>query len=123
MIPTIILPPESWPLVQPVVNSVFNNSMPSSPKQSTFLTAIDGEKLAGFVHVEILHHMVCVYVAPDYRGDGELATQLVREAVEIVPLGHSAIWLTHPQRNYQKLVGSVGGRDMGLWRVNRKDVQ
>lgn len=115
---TIILPPDQWPLVAPIVTSEFHNAMPQTPEQTTFLTALDGAKLAGFIHVEHLFHFNCVYAAPEYRGSG-LALDLIKEAAGLVPAGFSAVWLT--DRKATAIANELGARDMGVWRIFRKD--
>lgn len=115
---TLILPPDQWPLVEPIVTGEFGNGMPG-PEQSTFLAKMSNEKLAGFIHIEHLFHFNCVYVAPEHRHSG-FALQLIEEAAARIPRGFSAVWLT--DRRTTQLAKSLGARDLGIWRIFRKDV-
>lgn len=115
---TLILPVERWPLVEPIVTGEFGNGMPATPGQATFLAAMEGEKLAGFIHVEHLFHFNCVYAAREYRSRG-LALQLIKEAASLIPPGFSAVWLS--DRNTARMAAALGAREVGQYRVYRKD--
>ena len=93
--------------------------MPVKPEQSTFLTALDGEKLAGFVHVEDLLHVNCVYVAPEYRST-RLSWDLMRETARLIPHGFSALVLAEPT-THTKLLERMGMRLLGNFNVWRGD--
>lgn len=115
-IETIMLPPDHWSRLEPVVRQ-FGNTMPS-PQDSGFLTALDGEKVAGFIHVESLYHFVCEYIAPGYEGSG-LSRRLIQDAASCIPVGRSGIWLT--DRKVDHIAARVGARHVGNYRVYRKD--
>lgn len=115
-IQTIMLPPERWPLLEPIV-SQFGNRMPT-PADSGFLTALDGEKVAGFIHVESLYHFVSEFITPGYENSG-LSKRLIQDAASCIPIGRSAIWLT--DRNVDRLAARLDWRHVGNYRVYRKD--
>ncbi len=120
----IILPPDRWPEIASVVESEFHNRMPVVG-QSVFPALVDGDKLAGFVHIEHLYHFVSCYVVPEYRGQG-VGPRLIESATDRVPAGHSMIWLrpdlAHEKRLGELLAQRYGARDQGLFQVFRKDV-
>jgi hypothetical protein len=123
---TLILPFEQWPLVEPVVRGEFRNAMPQTPHQASFLTALDGDRLAGFVHVETVFNLNSVYVAPEYRGAGRrsgLLWQLITETDALLTSkcqGFSAIAMPEA-RSHMKMYKLFGGRSLGLHEVWRKD--
>lgn len=114
-----ILDPAEWPLVAPLVRGLFRNSMPETPAQGSFLAALDGYCLVGFVHVEQLFHFNCVYVAPPRRGT-DLALRLMSDAASRVPAGHSAFLLSD-RPAIGRLAEALGASDRGTWRYWRKD--
>ncbi len=114
-----ILLPEEWGLVAPIVAAEFGNAMLATPAQATFPAFMDGDRLAGFVHVETLFHFNCVYLAPEYRRPG-LALELMRYAIERIPAGFSGVWLT--DRRVGAIAKNFGARSIGEWTVYRKDI-
>lgn len=117
---TLFLPRDKWPLVAPVVAGEFNNEMPTVASQAEFFSALDGERLAGFVHIERLFHFNCVHIEQDYRDQAAgLAMRLIKEAVAAIPRGYSAVWFA--DRNVRKIAAELGARDIGEFRVYRKD--
>lgn len=114
-----ILTPDEWPLVEPIVTSVFQDALPHSSAQSSFVAGLDGARLAGFVQIEQLFHANCLYVAPEYRR-GRVAWQMMKEVARLIPSGHSVIVLTD-EPGVQRLVEKLGMRDAGEWRLLRKD--
>jgi GNAT superfamily N-acetyltransferase len=118
---TRLLNPDELPLVAPVVEGYFGNAMPVVEGKAAFYAALDGGRLAGFVHVEQLLHFNCVYVEPDYRG-AALARALMGLAVARIPFGHSGVWLTE-RPNAGRLARSLGAREVGTYRVYRKDIR
>src|SRR6185369_266298 len=112
-----MLPPDRWSLVAPIVQREFGNAMPT-PADSGFLTALDGEKLAGFIHVESLYHFACEYIAPGYEDSG-LSRRLIQDAASCIPIGRSGIWFT--DRTVDHIAARVGARVVGDYRVYRKD--
>lgn len=115
---TLILPFDEWDRVRPIVEGVFENKMPETPERATFVAAMEGETLAGFLHIESLYHFNCVYVTPEHERSG-LSKQLIARASTCIPEGRSAIWLT--DRNVDHLAAAVGARYVGTYRVYRKD--
>lgn len=114
---TIMLPPAEWPRIEPIVRE-FGNCMPT-PDDSGFLTALDGDKVAGFIHVESLYHFVNVWVDPSYANSG-LSRRLIQDAASCIPIGRSGIWFT--ERNMDQVAAQVGARLVGSnYRVYRKD--
>ena len=113
-----ILSHDQWHLVEPIVKS-FGDPMPLSPKQTTFHVAMDGDHLAAVLRVEQLFHFVNVFVQPEYRNGGKLALALMQEASECIPEGFSGIWLS--DRKVPTIAKVLGARDLGMWRVYRKD--
>lgn len=113
-----ILEPSEWPLVAPVVTGEFRNSMPVRGDQSSFLAAFDGESLAGFVHVETLFHINCVFVKPCYRRAG-LGLALLAAAAGRVPQGFSAIAIA--PRSPELLARFLGARPLGRQQIFRRD--
>jgi len=117
---TIILPVDRWPLVAPIVQGEFGNAMPTTPAQSTFLAAVDGNKLAGFIHVETLLNLNSIYVAPEYRRT-RLPWQLMVEVDSLLAAmkGFSAIAFPD-EPSHIKMYQRFGGRDLkvplGVWR-------
>lgn len=118
----ITLPFESWGLVEPFVRGTFRDGMPTNPDQTTFLTAIDKERLAGFVHIETLFHVNSIYVAEEYRNTG-LVWELMRETDAIFReqcQGYSACVLTD-EPAVARYLKRMGATDRGVWRYLRKD--
>lgn len=121
-IKTVILPFENWSLVEREMRDEFNNAMPVSPEQSTFLTALDGEKLAGFLNLETIFHYNCLYVSPEYKRLN-VAYRLVREADALVASlarGYSAIALAESPA-VESMLKRMGMRLIGERQVFRKD--
>lgn len=118
-IKTSILPVESWPLVEPIMRGEFGNGMPATPAQAIFLAAMEGERLAGFIHVEHLIHFSCVYVAPEHR-TSNLGLRLMKEADSLVPVGSSAIVLADTD-HLTKMLLALGGRELKASKIFRKD--
>lgn len=114
-----ILLPEEWGTVYDIVTEDFRNAMPDRPDQATFLAETDGERLRGFVHIESLLHFNCVWVAEEERGT-DLAVDLMRDAASRIPKGFSAVWLT--DRSVGAIARRLGAREVGTYRVYRKDV-
>lgn len=119
MIETIILPEERWPLVEPVVRGECHNGMPVTAAASTFLTALDGERLAGFIHLEQLFHYNILWVAPDYRRT-RLAYRLMREVDSLIPAGFSTVSFVD-KLSVSRMLRRLGGRSLGQCEVLRKD--
>lgn len=113
-----ILLPEEWDKVAPIVTGEFNNAMPQTPAQGGFLAALDGERLAGFVHIESLFHLVSTYVFPDYRRTG-LGWDLLMEAAARTPPGFSVALLT--TRTRTKMAKVVGAHRVGNFNFYRRD--
>lgn len=119
---TIILPPERWGEIEPIEREEFSDVMPSSSRQTSFLTAVDGDgDIAGYLRVEHLYHLIHVYAKPDRRNHASLARQLMTEAAECVPKGFSGIWLT--RKPYPGLATILGARELpgGPFRIYRRD--
>lgn len=130
-LPTIILPPERWPEIEPIEREVFRDIMPPNPRQTTFLAAVRSRAtgngdIAGHLRIEHLHdyttlyHFVHVYVKPEFRNHAGIALQLMTEAAECIPDGHSAVWLTRkpiPER----LVRMLGAEARGPFYLYRRD--
>lgn len=114
-----ILKPDEWSLVEPVVRGVFGDEMPATPRASAFLAALDGGKLAGFVHIETLLRIFHLYTAPGYRG-AEVARRLADEAARDIPAGFSACVLTD-ERALMRWALRQGARDVGAVHFLRKD--
>lgn len=117
----VILPPEQWWQIEPIVRGEFGDALPRVTDQATFLAAMDGEKVAGFFHVESLLHFNSLYVAREYRGNG-VAHALVTEAVSRIPEGFSAVWLRPINEKGGRTARHFGGRKLGIFEVYRKDV-
>lgn len=113
-----ILTPEEWNQVAPIVTGEFNNAMPKTSAQGGFLAALDGERLAGFVHIEHLFHLVSTYVAPEYRRTG-LGWELLMDAAARTPPGFSVALLTKRVRN--KMAAVVGAYKVGNFNFYRRD--
>lgn len=122
---TIILPAERWPEIEYIEREVFNDIMPSSPRQTAFLTAVDGSELAGHLRAEhlydltSLYHFVHVYADPARRNHAGLAIRLMTEAAQCIPRGFSAVWLT--RKPYPHLATMLSAREMGRFWLYRKD--
>ena len=125
---TIILPFEQWPLVEPIVTKEFRDAMPLTPAQSDFVALRDGQSVAGFLHVEHLYHFNSLYIMPEYRNQG-LAMRLIRKATSSIPPLHSGIWLAPADKGdsieskARRLAIDMGAREVGVYRVFRKDVR
>lgn len=117
---TIVLPFENWSAVESIVREEFCNGMPQRRESDTFIARFDGDKLAGFVHVEHLYHFNSLYVAPEYRGQG-IAAGMFLDALGCVPPGFSAVALI-PENKRSTWARYVNARDLGLLHVWRKDV-
>jgi len=92
--PIIYLPFERWAEIAPQVNA-FGNVMPESDKRAGFLTMMNNDRVAGFVHVETLYHFAGVQVNAEYGANrAEMALELIRAASVSIPEGYSGIWLT-----------------------------
>jgi hypothetical protein len=102
------LPLDKWPLVEKIVTEVFGNKMPTDPARDTFVALMDGDRVAGFVHVEQIFHFDCVYVDPEYANRSKMAMQLIRDAAHSIPEGHSGIWLS--DRRVDNIAEMVGAR-------------
>lgn len=115
-----ILPVEKWPLVAPTVREEFGNSMPVTSLQSTFLAALEGDKLAGFIHVESLLNLNSIYVAPEHRRT-RLPWRLITECdARLAQMrGFSAIAFPDYE-SHTKMYERFGGRKLdtpfGVWR-------
>lgn len=114
-----VLPFEDWSTIADIVTREFNDGMPTSTDQATFAALMDGDKLAAFLHVEKLYHFNSLYVMPDYRKQG-CARQLLRSASASIPEHESAIWLGPTDRG-EIFARGFGFRDLGIYRVFRKD--
>lgn len=113
---------EDWPLVEPFVTGEFGNAMPDNPNRATFVAAIDGDVLAGFLHVETLFHFNCVKVLPEYENQG-LAVRLIEAGIQCIPAGFAGIWLADrdDKDDLRLLARNLGARDVGLYRYYRRD--
>lgn len=117
---TRILLPEEWGLVAPIVTGEFENAMPQTPQQATFLAAMDGERLAGFIHIETLFNLNSIYVLPGYRRT-RLPWQMMSDIdARLTRMkGFSAIAFPDA-RSHIKMYRRFGGRELdaslGVWR-------
>lgn len=116
---TRILSFDEWSLVEPVVRGVFNDEMPVTPAQSTFIVALKGGRLAGFVQVEQLLRIFHLYTAPGFRG-AQVARLLADEAARDIPAGFPACVLTD-EKALVRWALRDGARDVGLVHFLRKD--
>ncbi len=116
---TIVLPFADWSLVEPVVTQTFGNAMPASAESDSFIARMDGDRLAGFLHVETLYHFNSLFVTPEYRNAG-IGPGLFRDGLECIPPGFSAIVMAD-RRDWQHWARYVGARDLGMCRILRKD--
>jgi ribosomal protein S18 acetylase RimI-like enzyme len=114
-----ILNPDEWPLVEPTLRNVFRDGMPVTPRQATFLAALERGRLAGFIQVEQLLRIFHLYVAPGFRG-AEVARLLADEAARDIPAGFSACVLTN-ERALIRWALRHGARDVGAVHFLRKD--
>lgn len=123
-LPTIWLPKRRWAEIELIERAVFGDTMPSNPRQTSFLTAVaENGDIAGYLRLEHLYHMVHVYADPAQRNHASLARQLMTEAAECIPSGFSAVWLTrkpYPQLAAQLQAQLVGG-DRNRFLVYRRD--
>lgn len=117
-----ILTPDEWPLVAPIVTGEFGNSMPIDTRQSTFDAVMHGERLAGFIHMEMLFHYNSFWVAPEYRGNLRVPLMLMHSAESRLSQleGFSAIAMPDAPSQV-KMYKRFGGRPLGLKEVWRKD--
>lgn len=116
---TIVLPYEQWDRVAPLVTGMFGNAMPQNPQSDTFIARMDGDRLAAFLHVEMLYHFNSLFVDPEYRNQG-IAPQLFIDSLSGITPGFSAIVMAD-RREWQYWARAVGARDLGLCRILRKD--
>jgi hypothetical protein len=116
-----LLTPDEWSLVRPEVEGRFGNSMPTDPTQSSFLATLDGDRLAGFVHIERLVHVNCVFVDEAYRPT-RVGWNLMREADAIMQglPGNSALVLTGKE-SVGRMCERLGMRLLAAQMIYRKD--
>lgn len=114
-----LLLPEEWDIVAPHVAGEFRNSMPATPEQGSFLAEMDGDRLAGFVHVETLFHFAGTWVAPEYRRS-RLGLSLLLDAALRIPEGFSGVLMTE-RRNAMRTARLFGAREVGQFHVYRRD--
>lgn len=126
-LPTIILPSERWPEIEEIEREVFHDIMPPNTRQTAFLAALTKSgDIAGHLRVEHLHdytslyHLVHVFVKPEFRNRASIALQLMKEAADCIPEGHSAVWLTRKPIP-EKLVQMFGAQAKGQFWAYRRD--
>lgn len=122
-LPTIWLPRSRWAEIKSIEREVFQDTMPTNRRQTSFLTAVaQNGDIAGYLRLEHLYHFVHVYADPAQRNHASLARQLMTEAAETIPSGFSAVWLTrkaYPQIAAQLQAQLLGGD--GQFFVYRRD--
>lgn len=129
-LPTIILPGDNepgrvvgindwWPEVEAIEREDFNDAMPTSLRQSSFLAAMDGDTIAAYLRAEHLYHGVHVWERPEYRNRAGLARQLMAEFARNIPGGFSGVWLT--RKRYPHLAKILTARELGQFWVYRRD--
>ena len=119
---TVILPPDQWDVVAPLVTGVFHNEMPETEKQAIFLAAFDeAQQLRAFAHLEVLLHVSSIWVRPEERGT-RTAWRLMKAMDELLAgmPGFSAIAI--PNRDsHRALYQRLRARPLGQVEVWRKD--
>lgn len=107
-----------WAHIADRYKTVFENGIPD-PRTSVFFGVFIGEKIVGFLHLETVVHLNCVYLDPEYRNQhfaDALFDMVNSETDPNVPM------IALPDKNWRTTLRQFGFRLLGKMDVWRRDM-
>lgn len=116
-----------WPRLKAIMSTEFQNGMPVNPAQSAFdVIETSAGEIAAFVHIETVFNLNAFYVAPEHRHQNRLLVELMRDVDARLKASTdfpviAMLDANDTENKVARMLSRLGGRDLGVCRVLRRD--